>query len=228
MSESDNFIREVQEEVRKDEMKEFWDKYGKYVMAAATVIVLGTAGKVGYDQYKISQQQQTAQSYFAALEQAEDDPDATQQDLSTLNASSLEGFSFMSRMQQARLQAEAGDTENAAASLAAARDDVESPILASLAEFQRVAQLDSPEDRIAGLTPLIAEDQAWRFFALESMSMAQLELNDIEGSLESLNLIMENNQAPHSLRQRATVLIRIIESGSAASTLGLTGPKAPS
>ena len=45
----DHFIREVNEELRKDQAKALWDRYGPIALAAAVLIVLATAAYVGYN-----------------------------------------------------------------------------------------------------------------------------------------------------------------------------------
>src|SRR5690606_27942396 len=45
----DSFIREVNEEMRKDQAKALWDRYGPLALAAAILIVLVTAATVGYN-----------------------------------------------------------------------------------------------------------------------------------------------------------------------------------
>ncbi|MEM1378619.1 MAG: tetratricopeptide repeat protein, partial [Pseudomonadota bacterium] len=51
----DSFIREVQEELRQDKLKEFWSKYGVAIVGGAIAIALGTAAWVGWQSYTTSQ-----------------------------------------------------------------------------------------------------------------------------------------------------------------------------
>ena len=43
-NQDDSFIREVNEELRSDRMKDAWRRYGKILIAAAVILVVGTAG----------------------------------------------------------------------------------------------------------------------------------------------------------------------------------------
>ena len=54
MSDSAAF-HEVDEAVRKDELKEWWGRYGTLVVAAAVIVVVVVAGLVGWRQYDASQ-----------------------------------------------------------------------------------------------------------------------------------------------------------------------------
>jgi len=43
-----NFIREIDEEVRRDQMLKLWQRYGHYAIGLAVLIVLATAGWRGW------------------------------------------------------------------------------------------------------------------------------------------------------------------------------------
>ena len=47
----DSFIREVEEELRSDRLKGFWDRFGTYIIAAAVIVVIATAAWTGYEYY---------------------------------------------------------------------------------------------------------------------------------------------------------------------------------
>ena len=47
MMSDDSFIREVNEELRQDQAKALWDRYGPAFIALAVLVVLGTAAFVG-------------------------------------------------------------------------------------------------------------------------------------------------------------------------------------
>ena len=43
-NESDALIREVQEELRRDKLKKFWDQYGTYAIGALVLVLAGVGG----------------------------------------------------------------------------------------------------------------------------------------------------------------------------------------
>jgi hypothetical protein len=45
----DSFIREVNEEMRQDQARLLWDRYGPAALALAVLVVLATAAFVGYE-----------------------------------------------------------------------------------------------------------------------------------------------------------------------------------
>ena len=44
----DSFIREVDEELRQDQFKSLWDRFGAYILGGAILVVLVTAAVVAY------------------------------------------------------------------------------------------------------------------------------------------------------------------------------------
>ena len=75
MSDSAAF-HEVDEAVRKDEIKEWWGRYGTLIVAAAVIVVVVVAGLVGWRQYDASQRAAASAAYSAALAKITQDPAA--------------------------------------------------------------------------------------------------------------------------------------------------------
>ena len=61
-----DIFREVDEDVRRDKAAEFWAKYQNYILGAAALLVLATAGYRFYDYRRL----QTAEAAGAAFQQA--------------------------------------------------------------------------------------------------------------------------------------------------------------
>ena len=53
-----DIFQEVDEDLRRDRATALWRRYGKYVVAAAVVLVLATAGWSGYRHYRDQQRQE--------------------------------------------------------------------------------------------------------------------------------------------------------------------------
>src|SRR5688500_18244001 len=68
----DSFIREVNEELRSDQMKGAWRRFGRYVIAIAVLIVVGTAGKVAFDYWDDNRSSGTGDQFLAAMKLADE------------------------------------------------------------------------------------------------------------------------------------------------------------
>ena len=60
----DSFIREVNEELRQDQAKALWDRYGPAFIVLAVLVVLGTAAFVGWQYWTEIQGQQVGRRFF--------------------------------------------------------------------------------------------------------------------------------------------------------------------
>jgi hypothetical protein len=64
------------EAVRKDELREWWDRWGTWVVAGAVLVVVAVAGLVGWRQYDTSRRAEVSATDSAALAQITQDPAA--------------------------------------------------------------------------------------------------------------------------------------------------------
>ena len=67
VNQDDSFIREVNEELRSDQMRLVWKRFGRVLIGAAVLIVLGTIGKVSYDYWRDSEASAAGDQFLAAL-----------------------------------------------------------------------------------------------------------------------------------------------------------------
>ena len=79
MSDSAAF-HEVDDAVRKDELKEWWGRWGTLIVGAVVVLVVIVAGLVGWRQYDAAQRATASAAYSAALAKIAQDPAAARLD----------------------------------------------------------------------------------------------------------------------------------------------------
>jgi hypothetical protein len=71
-----DIFSEIEEDIRKDRAKRMWDRFGKYVIGGAVVLVLGVAAWRGYDAYTTSQAAAAGDNFLDAIALVEQDPQA--------------------------------------------------------------------------------------------------------------------------------------------------------
>ena len=112
----DSFIREVNEELRQDQLKAFWDRFGAILIAIVVIIVAGTAAWRGYVWYTESQANASGDRFLAALTMAEQG--RTQEAMAALEALQADGYGsypLLARMRAATLMAQDGRIDDAVA-----------------------------------------------------------------------------------------------------------------
>src|SRR3546814_2346080 len=121
-------IREVNEELRSDQIKGVWSRYGKLIIAAAVLIVISTAGYRGYEYWQTHNASQSGDRFLAALKLAgENKHDEALAALQALEQEGTGGYPVLARMRSAALLAEMGDTAGAIAAFSAVGKESSAP-----------------------------------------------------------------------------------------------------
>ena len=66
-NENDTFIREVNEQIRSEQLSRFWGRYGIVVVGAAILVVVGAAGAGIYEYWNTSRASNSGDQFLAAL-----------------------------------------------------------------------------------------------------------------------------------------------------------------
>lgn len=207
VSETDSFIEEVSEEVRRDRLYGYVRRYGWIAVVAVLLLV----GGASYNEYRKAQVISAAQAKGDAILSAlEKDPGADR-------LAELEGLdpSVQSSPVVAMLLAgealEAEDPGAAADALQAVIDDAEQPQLyRDLALLKRVILTSNevaPDARISTLSALTTPGSTFRVLAEEQIALAELEKGDREAAIARLRALLVDVEASQGLRVRAQQLI---------------------
>ena len=205
MSDSDSFINEVTEEVRREKLYGYLRRYGWIAVAAVLLLVGGAA----WNEYRTAQARSAAQAtgdaLLAALE--EDDPAtraAAMQDVESEGAAAA-----VALLLRAATQQEAGDLAASAETLGAVVTNPDLPeMYRDLAAF-KAAMLPSDDTatRRANLDALSQPGQPFRLLALEQIAYLSLAEGDEEGALVLLRQIEEDAGVTRGLRERVQTLM---------------------
>ena len=202
---------EIDEELKQDRAKAVWLRYGKYVAAAAAAVVLGVGASQGFSAWKQSQAETAANAYHQALA-ADDAVTALQGELAGLS----DGYAVLARFRIAAGKAEAGDAAGAEADYLVIAADTglsalyrDAAILLSAMNAPDTAKPADLQDRLA---PLADGTGPWRPLALELSAALDLKAGDREAALTKLESIIEMEETPAELRQRAAQLAEVLKS----------------
>ena len=222
---SEEFIREVDEELRRDRFAKLWRRYGTLVLGLAVLIVVGTAAKVGWDQWRQRERVAEALRFAAAERTLADNKQAAEaaEQFAALAADGGTGFAALARLKEAEAKLAQKDESGAMAALdqlaGAADSDLILRDLATLMAVERQLDTADPAELTRTLEPLTAGDSPWRHQARELLALAAIRAGELEKARDLLgNLSREVGVAPSQQRRAAELLQAIGGSAPQASS----------
>ena len=196
-------FREVDEEVRREQLLKLWRRHSKHVIAAVLLVLAVVAAVLGWRAWQEQRRIERANAYLAAaaLPPAEA--------VGAYDAMAGEdGYGVLARLREAALLAELGRKAEALAAFEAVSLDRDVPQvyrdLAVILHAQHaLGQADSGE-LIRRLEPLTAADNPWRFPAMELTALAELHAGNTARARTLFLTLADDPAAPAGLRGRAS------------------------
>ena len=204
VSDTDSFIQEVTEEVRRDQLFKVIRKYGWVAIALVILIVGGAA----YREYSVAKERATAQTFgseiLAALgKDAHTDRVAA---LNTITAPDATGQALLAMLVASELGAD-GDAAGAVAALDAVSNDMSvEQRYRDIANLKRLMRDDAAARR-EGLEYLAVAGNPLRLLATEQLALLDLSEGNAEAAINRLSEILQDAELTQGLRQRASQMM---------------------
>ncbi|NOR63504.1 MAG: hypothetical protein GQ535_13545 [Rhodobacteraceae bacterium] len=215
MSESESFIDEVSDEVRRDKLFKQFKKYG-WVLG---LVVLGIVGGTAYNEWNKAKQETAAQLSGDLMMAAQAAGDAEALNTLTTNGAPL---SVLALLEQANLLLAAGDPNGALEALRAITADLAAPVIYTDLAWLKIVMLDGanmPEnERNNAYDRLTADGAPYRLLALEQRAMQYVRDGDIEAATAELAAILVDPGITPGLRSRAQQLMVALGGDTGADT----------
>lgn len=230
---SDEFIREVNEDLQRDRLASLWRRYGAAVIVAAVALVLGTAASVGWRSWQESRRGAEADRFGQAVQGLESDPRAAADRLAAFAGEAGTGYGAIAKLREAEARAAAKDDPGAVAALQAlAANGGADPLLRDLgAILAATRELDGGGDPAAlkaRLEPLAAAGQPFRFTARELLAVLALKTGDAEGARRALAELRRESGLPETQERRVGELLATLGGEPASATVKAETAGAPS
>jgi hypothetical protein len=213
-----DIFTEVDEEVRREQLKKLWDQYGNYLVALAILIVAAVGGWRGYQYWEAKKAAEAGAAYNAASKLAtEGKRDEAQAEFARLATEGTAGYRELARLREAAVVAEKDPKAAIADYDAIARDFAGQPLVGDLAAARAgllmvdTAKLD---EMTARLEPMTKADRPFRHTARELLAMSAWRNGDTAAARRWSEAAKEDPEAPAALRSRMDLLIALLpESG---------------
>ncbi|MDQ3246520.1 MAG: tetratricopeptide repeat protein [Pseudomonadota bacterium] len=224
---SENFAREVDENLRRDQARDFAQKYGRWLIVAA-VLLLAAVGGWLYWQHR---QDQQAQRQSEELSQVYGDIARNQMQtvpprLQALGQSDNDVIRASALLTEAALALEKNDRATALNRFKQISGDGSLPqpyrdlaiVRSTTLEFDTL----KPEEIIARLQPLAQSGKPWFGSAGELTAMAYLRQNQPERAGKLFAAIAADPQVPATMRSRAVQIAGTLGVDASASLPGIS------
>ena len=211
MSDDNNIIREVEEEVRQDDYKRLWNKYKKYILS---IIIISLTVVTSVNLFKLNKEKKIkkqSELFFQASEYINNEEYETAKEiLRKINNSQTSGYSDLSFLYLIDL------VNNKKINLDLKELIVEKDSLFyGLITLQRFnAQINndiSSIENISDIVDLAKPSSSWKYLAHELLSAYYLKKNDTDKALQSLKTIVDSKDSSEFIRERTKTIIETIK-----------------
>lgn len=210
---SESLIREVDEEVRRDQFLKVWERYSSLIIAVALLVVIGVGGWRGYDWWQNKKAAESGTAFEAAVTLAEEDKhDEARAAFAKVAAEGTSGYRLLARFREA---AELGRTDQAAAVKAydalVADSGIGQPLqdLAAVRAGLLLVDTAPLADLTTRLEPLTAKDRTFRHTARELLALSAWRAGDVAAAKRWFDVITTDLETPPGTRTRIEVLIAL-------------------
>ena len=201
---------EVDEEVRREQLKRLWEKYSIYIIAAMILIVAAVGGWRGNQYLEAKKAAEAGAAFDKAVELSEANKHAeAEAAFADLIAKAPFGYRVLSRL---RLAAEIANRDAAAAAkmydeISADRSvGVADQDLARIRAAQLLLESISYPNMKERLEAAAAPGATFRHTARELLALSAWRANDAAATRQWLDMIANDGETPPSLRSRAEAL----------------------
>ena len=201
---------EVDEEVRRDQLKKLWDQYSIYIIAGAFLIIAAVGGWRGYQYLEAKKAAEAGAAFDAALDLSEQNKHAeAEAAFDKLAATAPAGYRMLARL---RAAAEVATRDPKAG--VRMYDDIavdrsvgaEQQDLARIRAAGLLLDTESYPNMLQRLESASKPDATFRHTARELLALSAWRANDTTAARQWLDMIASDGETPAAMRARAEAL----------------------
>lgn len=224
--ERDSLLREVEEELRREQMQKLWDRYNGVILGAVALIVVGVGGYKWLESRRIAAAQVAGGEFAAALQLSEDKKDdAAVKAFDKIAKTGPAGYAQLAELNIAGAHARAGRTAEAIAAYdaisAASGGDA---LLKNYAQLQvaslKLGEADYTEQQNR-LKPLATDDSPFKITARELLGLSAFKAGNLADARQYLEPLLIDQKASRAIQER----VKIVMGEIARAEAGAATPK---
>jgi hypothetical protein len=201
---------EVDEEVRRDQLKKLWDAYSIYIVAGALLIIAAVGGWRGYQYLEAKKAAEAGRAFDAALELSEQNKHVeAEAAFNNLAATAPSGYRVLARLRAAAELATRDPQAGAKLYDDISADRSVGPAVQDLARIRAAGLLletASYSTMLQRLESAAKPEATFRHTARELLALSAWRANDTAAARQWLDVIANDGETPSGLRSRAEAL----------------------
>jgi len=218
----DSFIREVNEELRSDQVKYAWKRYRPLVIGLVVLIVGGAVGSETYKWWSRNNSSASGDKFLAALQLAEQNKnDEALAAFAALEKDGTGAYPVLAKMRAASIQQAKGDAASAIAAFSAVGKDTNAPqAMRDLAKMRAAwLMIDTATyDQVAAEVQVMAVPaNPLANSAREALGLSAYKAGDMAKAKEWFQQIANDAGAPRNIANRAQIMLDNIAASGKAS-----------
>ncbi|RUU70421.1 tetratricopeptide repeat protein [Mesorhizobium sp. M7A.T.Ca.TU.009.01.1.2] len=218
----DSFIREVNDEILREQAQKLWDRFGPALIVVAILVVLGTAAFVGYRYWDETRANRSGDAFSQALKLANDGKnDEALTALDQLEKDGYGAYPLLARMRGATVKADKGDVPAAVKDFDEVAADTAIPQgirdMARLRAALLLVDHGSFADVSSRVEALTSDTNTLRHTAREALGLSAWKEGKTQDALKLFDQIAADDGAPRNTRERATLMSELIRGSGSAS-----------
>jgi hypothetical protein len=207
----ETFLREVDENLRRDQLRDFFKAYGSWLIAGVVLFLAASGGLIWWRQHQVQQTEAQVEQFAGVYRDIASGSTAqVPQKLSQLSDSGSKAVRASAMFARAAVAVQQGDTRTAIATYksAAADSGLPQPYRDAALIRQTALEFDqmNPQEVITRLEPLTKPGEPWFGSAGEMTALALAKQGKRQEAGQLFAAIAKDNAAPGAIRARAAQL----------------------
>lgn len=218
-----DIFSEIDDELQRERLAKFWQRFGPLVILAAILIVVGVAGWRFYEWRSMQKASEYGVQFESALKLAgEEGKNAeAQKAFADIAGSASAGYATLARFRAASEESAVDKAKAVQAFDALAADGKLDPALRDLAKLRAamlVLDTGTPEDVSKRMEPLAKSGSVWRNSARELMALAAWKAGNVDETQRWASELVGEAGIQADVRTRAQMLLDLAAGVAPAKT----------